>query len=310
MPTATLTWSAPHGDSNAQSTFSATALGALQLLNQYFTALAAFSDVPWQICSFNDSAAPYYLTLKRKTGAAGRILFVVPTSNPALVYNPQLGNLNWNNTNMRIAFFPSATSDTPANILATSGDVFTNPSGGSGLGPSFATATGTNVFTAWVCEDGIALRYGPTTATTSTLVIVGDLLEDSGSNQAPISMAITNGDLSSVTPNASPVVSTSGGISLLSGASIHFGAGLTPPSTIGNYMRDIGPKSAWFHPRSMCSFQLPLGETLKYKLRQIAYGPTPLASYETLTDTGAVLKAISIFPGTTTGQPWLTNFKV
>lgn len=310
MPTATLTWSAPHGDSNAQSTFAATALGALQLLNQYFTALAAFSDVPWQICSFNDSSNPYYLTLKRKSGAAGRIVFVVPTSSPGTTYNPQFGNLNWINSSMRIAFFPSATTDTPANILATSGDVFTNPSGGSGLGPSFTTTTGANVFTAWVCEDGIALRYGPTTATTSTLLIVGDLLEDGSGNQAPISMAVTNGDLSGVTPNASPTVSTTGGFSLYAGSSIHFGAGLTPPSTIGNYLRDLGPKSAWFQPRSLCSFQLPLGEVLKYKLRQIAFGPTPLSAYETLTDTGAVLKAISVFPGTTTGQPWLTNFKV
>lgn len=310
MPTSTLTWSANHGDSNAQSTFAATALGALQLLNQYFTALAAFSDVPWQICSFNDSSAPYYLTLKRKSGAAGRILFVVPTSNPGTTYNPRLGNLNWINTNMRVAFFPNATSDTPANILATSGDVFTSPSGGSGLGPALATTTGANVFTAWVCEDGIALRYGPTTASTSALFVVGDLLEDSGGNQAPISMAITNGDLSGVAPNASPNVSTTGGFSLYAGSSIHYGAGLTPPVTIGNYLRDLGPKSSWFHPRSLCSFQLPLGEVLKYKLRQIAYGPTPLSSYETLTDTGSVLKAISVFPGTTTGHPWLTNFKV
>lgn len=309
MPTATLTWSTNYGDSNAQSTFAATALGALQLLNQYFTALAAFSDVPWQVCSFNDSVAPYYLTLKRKTGSAGRILFVVPTSNPGTTYNPQLGNLSWSNSNMRIAFFPSATSDTPANILATSGDVFTNPAGGSGLGPSFATTTGANVFTAWVCEDGIAFRYGPKTASTSTLVIVGDLLEDGVGNQAPISIAVSSGDLAAA-PIASPSATSTGGLTLLSGASIHFGAGLTPPSTIGNYMRDSGPKSAWFHPRSMCSFQLPLGETMKYKLRQIAYGPTPLASYETLTDTGAVIKAISIFPGTTTGHPWLTNFKV
>ena len=49
---------------------------------------------------------------------------------------------------------------------------------------------------------------------------------------------------------------------------------------------------------------------MKYKLRQIAYGPTPLAAYETLTDTGAVLKAISTYPAATTGFPWLTNFKV
>lgn len=309
MPTATLTWSAPHGDSNLLSTFAASNQGAIQLMNQYFTALAAFSDFPWEVASFEGTTAPWQVTLKRKGGAAGRIIFLAPSSIPGTNYNPQFGTTNWNNTNIRAAFFPAATSDTPANILSASGDVFTNPSGGSGLGPSFAMTTGTNLVCAFACADGIFMRYGTSSTATNT-IIIGDLLEDDLGNQAPISLVVTGGSLDGVAPNASPTVGTVGGISFISGSRVHFGTGWSPPSAIGSYLRDIGPKSTWFYPQSMCSFGLPLGQSLKYKLRQIAIGPTPLTAYETLTDTGPTLKAISTFPAATTGYPWLVNFKV
>lgn len=308
MPTATLTWSGSHGDSNPQSTFAATNQGAIQLLNQYFTALAAFSDFPWQVCSFEGTTAPWYVTLKRKTGSAGRIVFIAVTSAPGSTYNPQLGTFAWNAVGVRSAFFPNATSDTPANILSATGDVFTNPSGYSGLSPNIALTTGANLFGCWACEDGIFLRYG-TSSSTSNIIIVGDLLEDNAGSQSAIAIANTSGSMEFV-PSSTPNSTSMGGLAILSGSSIHFGAGWTPPAGYGAYLRDSGPKSAWFLPRGFASFQLPLGEMMKYKLRQIAYGPTPLAAYETLTDTGSVLKAISTFPAATTGYPWLTNFKV
>lgn len=309
MPTATLTWSAPHGDSNLQSTFAATNQGAIQLMNQYFTALSAFGDFPWEVCSYEGTTAPWYVTLKRKTGAAGRIIFVAVTSAPGTTYNPQFGTMNWSATGVRAAFFPAATSDTPANILATSGDVFTNPSGASGLGPNLAMTTGANLLGGWACEDGLFLRYG-TATTTANVFVVGDLLEDGSGNQAPISIMATGGTLDGIGPTPTPSIATGGGFFLQSGTSIHFGTGFAPPTGIYTYLRNLGSKEAWFLPRSLCSYSLPLGDAMKYKLRQIAYGPSPLAAYETLTDTGAVLKAISTYPGATNGYPWLTNFKV
>lgn len=309
MPTATLTWSAPHGDSNLQSTFAATNQGAIQLMNQYFTALSAFSDFPWEVCSFEGTTAPWFVTLRRKSLAAGRIVFIAVTSAPGTTYNPQLGNLSWTATGVRAAFFPLATSDTPANILSTSGDVFTNPSGGSGLGPNLAMTTGTNLLNCMACEDGLFMKYGPA-ASTSQAFVVGDMLEDDSGVQAPISMMVSSGSFNAITPVITPAVSTAGGFSLLSGSTIHFGVGFSAPTDIGAYLRDLGPKESWFLPRTLCSYSLPLGQSMKYKLRQIAYGPTPLAAYETLTDTGAVLKAISTYPAATTGFPWLTNFKV
>jgi len=310
MPTATLTWSAPHGDSNLQSTFAATNQGAIQLMNQYFTALSAFSDFPWEVCSFEGTTAPWFVTLRRKSLAAGRIVFIAVTSNPGSTYNPQLGNLVWNTVGVRAAFFPLATSDTPANILATSGDVFTSPSGGSGLGPNITMTTGTNLLNCMACEDGLFMKYGAAITTVNAFV-VGDMLEDDVGGQAPISITVAaSGSFDSIAPSATPSVLTVGGFSLQGGVSIHFGSGFSAPSGIAAYLRDNGTKESWFLPRTLCSYSLPLGQSMKYKLRQIAYGPTPLAAYETLTDTGAVLKAISTYPAATAGFPWLTNFKV
>lgn len=308
MPTATLTWSAPHGDSNLQSTFAATNQGAIQLMNQYFTALSAFSDFPWEVCSFEGTTAPWFVTLRRKSLAAGRIVFIAVTSAPGATYNPQLGTFSWSSVGVRAAFFPLASSDTPANILSTSGDVFTNPSGGSGLGPTTTMTTGTNIISGWACEDGIAIRYG-TSSTTAAILIVGDLMEDDSGVQAPISISNTSGSLE-IGPNSNPTATTSGGFSIIGGSNLQFGSGFSPPSGYGSYLRNNGTKESWFLPRSLCSFGLPLGSIMKYKLRQIVYGPTPLSANETLTDTGAVLKAISTYPAATTGFPWLTNFKV
>lgn len=309
MPTATLTWSAPHGDSNLQSTFGASNQGAIQLMNEYFTALSAFSDFPWVVCSFEGTTAPWFVTLKRKSGAAGRIVFIAVASGPGTSYNPQFGTLLWNSAGVRAAFFPNATSDTPANILSGSGDVFTIPTGGTPLSPNYAMTTGTNQLGCWACEDGIFMRYGTDTATTNVFVI-GDMMEDDVGGQAPIAIHSGTATLLGITPNPTPTIATPGGFAFSGGSLIHFGGGMEPNSGVCAYLRDNATKESWFLPRSLCSYSLPLGQAVKYKLRQIAIGPTPLASYETLTDTGVVLKAISTFPGTTGAHPWLTNFKV
>ncbi len=308
MPTATLTWSENHGNSNPQSTFGTTNQGAIQLLNQYFTALAAFADFPWEVCSFEGTTAPWFLTLKRKSGAAGRIVFIGVTSAPNTTYNPQLGNITWNATGVRAGWFPAASSDTPANILATSGDVFTGSAGGEGLGPNFATfATGTNVFTAWACDDGIFLRYGSAAATTRNWV-VGDLLEDDLGNAGPVSWS---GLLfSGATPSTNPAIGDVGGFRVDGANTLHFGSGWTVTGAPYDYLRDDALKRAWYLPISIACFELPPAEMYKYKLRQIATGPTPLAGFEQFVTVGSVLEAMSTHPSTVANYPWLTNFKV
>jgi len=305
---ATLTWSENHGDSNALSTFAATNQGAIQLMNQYFTALAAFSDFPWQVASFEGTTSPWQVTLKRKSGAAGRIIFVATTSAPNTTYNPQLGTVSWTSTGVRAAWFPSATSDTPANILSTSGDVFTTPTGYTGGAGRVVFTTGTWTLTAWGCADGVFLRYGPPSADAAGWIAVGNLMEDASGTEAGIS--ISTGATLVASPSTSPTVATDGFYTMRSAASIQYGSGWTPQSTPSAYLRDNGAKKAWFLPRSLASHMVTGDEVYKYKLRQIAIGPTPLASYERLATVGDVLAAMSCSATVTADRPWLTNFQV
>lgn len=281
----------------------------MQLLNEYFTALAVFADVPWTVASFEGTTAPYQLTLKRKSGAAGRIIFVGVNAAPTTNYNPQLGTMNWNVAGVRVAHFPSATSDTPANILSTTGDVFTNPAGGTGLGANYSSfSTGTHTFTAWLCEDGVFMRYGPP-ASLSAYFLVGDLAEDADGNAAPITF-YTAGAMDSVSVQTTPSIANPGGYMIYLGNVIHLGTGWTYTTTPSNYLRDNGQKKAWFLPRSLACYGLSQDKVFTYKLRQIAHGPAPLAGYERLATVGDVLAAQLAYPSATINFPWLTNFKV
>jgi hypothetical protein len=305
---ATLTWSENHGESAAQSTFGATNQGAIQLMNQHFTALAAFSDFPWTVCSHEGTTAPWYVTLKRKSGAAGRIVFIAVASAPGVTYNPQLGSLSWSSAGVRAAYFPAATSDTPANILATSGDVFTNPAGSTGGGPSQAMTSGTTVFNAFACADGIFMRYGPSNTDATGWIIVGALAEDGAGVEAGISAHFPGAI--STNPASTPNVSTNGAYMMPAGVSIQYGTGWAPTSSPAGFLRDNGAKKAWFLPRSLASFMVTGDAVFKYKLRQIAIGPTPLAAHERLATVGDVLAAQSASASVTADRPWLTNFQV
>jgi hypothetical protein len=310
MPTSTLTWSTQHGDSALQSTFSTTSQGAIQLINAYLTTLQGFSDFPWEVCSFEGTTAPWFVTLKRKNATPGRIVFVGVTTAPNTTYNPQFGTISWGVSGIRAAYFRDATSDTPANILATSGDVFTNPTNPSGMSPNLTMSSGTSYLTGWGCDAGIALRYGPSTSP-SGLFLVGDFLEDNAGELGPsVSFMSSSASLETMNPSASPSVNNSGGFSLVSGQNVFFGNGFVQQVSLSSNLRDNATKRAWFLPRGVCSYQLPFGEMTKYKIRQVAFGPTPIAANETLVDTGAVLKAVSTAATTTTGFPWLTNDKV
>lgn len=307
---ATVTWSASNGESNLQSTFAATNQGAIQLMNEYFTALAAFGDFPWQVCSFEGTTAPWFVTLKRKDGSPGRIIFVAVSSAPGTTYNPQFGTYAWPAASIRAAYFRDATSDTPSNILATSGDVFTNPTNRSGMGATLSMTVGATKLAAWGCAAGIYLVAASGGGAVTAAVAVGDFLEDDVGTEYPASCLWLNGTMDNVPPSAAPAASTSGIHTILSEVAHHFGAGYTAPTALSSFQRDASGKRSWFYPRGLGSYTVQLGSAMKYKLRQIAYGPTPLGSYEQEFNLGGTLNAISTHPGTQPGYAWLVNFKV
>ena len=307
---ATLTWSEYHGESNLQSTFAATNRGAMQLLNQYFTTLSGFADFPWEICSTELTTSPWYVTLKRKSGAAGRIIFMGISSSVGNTMNPQLTNgIGWTTVGVRAAWFPSATTDTPVNIISASGDVFTGSSGYTGLCPTSNMTYGTYNLSCWACADGIFLRYG-TFATNGSMWLVGNMMEDNLGVEAGLAFSCSI-SMDSINPAASLSHTIAGGFSNVSGVTCQFGTGWQPTQTaMSASMRDNAAKKVWMLPRSLFSYQLPTGDGFRFKMRQVAYGPTPLAGFERIAVDGDITMALSTFPTATAGSPWLTNYQV
>lgn len=310
MPTAVLTNKA-NPASPTLSTTAATLPGLMQLIYNYFTSLVGSASCDWQVCSSALGATPYHVALKRKTGAPGRILFLGVTAAPLLVYNPQLSNgISWAAAGLRVAHFPEATSDVPGNMLATSGDVFTNPGNCTGLGANMVTYTGTAVLKLWSNEDGIIMKYGTPLAAPIGFYYVGDL----GVDVTDTAFPVTGYTVSFADPFvATPTLTSPGAWAKVAGIDCHIGQVATYAfSTLNNFLRDNALKKTGYLPVFLGTKNSSMEKIFWGKLRQVGMGPTPLATEEviSLVDGGLPTpKAFGLNSLATTHLAWLTNFK-
>lgn len=281
----------------------------MQLVEQLLTTRSAATDFPWQIASAETTTSPFHLVLKRKSGDPGRIIFVGVTTGPGTTYNPQLSTIIWSASGIRAGFFPAATSDVPANILSTSGDVFTTPTGYTGVTSNFTQFTnGAYTMSVWACQDGIALRWGAGVIGDSMWVI-GDMMENNATDAVPV--AFYNGSMSAtISSTESLTISTTGGFFQLAGVVSHVGHGWTLQTDVSDKLRNSGAKTAGFFPTSLAVIRESLQNVYGYKLRQVCRGPSSLAAYEPMLTTGPVLSAVCMASLATSNAPWLTNFKV
>lgn len=91
-------------------------------LKSLIDAQSANADFAWEVSSSNLGSTPYYVTLKRKDGSAGRILVVCWTSAPA-GNNANILDTAPSTNAVFIAWFPAGNVDTPSNLTASSGTV-------------------------------------------------------------------------------------------------------------------------------------------------------------------------------------------
>lgn len=310
---ALLTWSSDHGYSQPSSDYGSSTQGTIKQLRAYFDTLSAFSDFPWVVASYEETTSPWYVVLKPKSGGPGRLIVVGVSVAPQSTFNPQFGNnFTWTAAGARAAFFPAATSDVPNNILSLSGDVFTNPTPASGFGSVFTFSVPTYVAKCFACEEGIVFTYGAAN-NSAPQWMVGNFLEDAAGDTIPAAISCSS-TLSAGfgVPSTSPSNTSLGAFTLdASQSTVFWGAGPTLSATIVGSLRDLTNHKAFFTPATLASIHTTMlpENVMKYKLRQIAYGPTPLAPYESLSDASG-LQAISLQGGITTGYPWLVNFKV
>lgn len=330
---ATLTWKM-----SPLQTKSGTAIGDLFAdLLAMFTANASDPDYSWQVASSNVASTPYQITLKPKSGGAGRILIVAYTSTPAGV-NPALFDSapSVSGTRVWMAFFPSGNVDTPSNLSAASGAVMGNDTGCTraaycGLLASVYT-TSLQCYYADSAEGIYLFFQNPAQANTyggGAGYLVVDTADDT-ERAAAIGMGAGGAagtSWGSMSGSSSSISFTAGGVSIggSGGAALRvyragasrdafqaFGPTGWASQAIGanDVLTDTTNSRAWFVPVFLLTGDKGAGFTMK--LRQFALGPQSVGAFAKYYETGPTLVAQSVSASTATqnGAPWLMNVKV
>jgi hypothetical protein len=313
MPSATVTW--------AYSTAAKTGTAIANLIDDIVSAVnaaAGDANFKWEVASSNNASTPYYVVLKRKSGAAGRILLVCWTSSPAganaaiLEATPQTNSV-W------MAYFPAGNADTPSNLTASSGTIMGDDTGAVkvvGIG-AVGTIYASNVApTVYAHDDGVLLIL-------QTAASDDDVVDGVGAGAAQsfatlgrqsVSAPVLPADL---VPVAAGQTATSAAASVFRAnrvgdaahALAYSMASNFHSSTGSNVLYDPSPGRAWFIPIPLVSYQIGMG--LQLKLRQVALGPptsSALAVYNTVDASPAAIQPNTNTSGST--SPWLCNFKV
>lgn len=308
MTTSVITWK-PLPDSPALSTVAASVLGWLTVFKNHVDSLAANADMHWEVCSSNLATTPFYVTLKRKAGGNGRMLFLGTTTALNTNYNPQLYNYSWTNLSVRAAWFPDASTDIPANITALSGDVFTGGSTCTGLSPTNSTFNTDDVLKIYSFPDGLFIKQTRPALVTSYMGL-GPLLERY--DEVAIDCAGFTTNLADVLV-AAPSVGTSGWNAKDAGVHYRLSNSLILAYAFNDTkLRNLATKEAAFIPYILGTLDRSYADLTGYKLRQIYRGPQAIASEEILlvNELGVTTeKAFAMIKAAGVG-PWLVNFKV
>jgi len=323
----TLTW---HKSENATKT--GTAIGDLFTdLKNMFDAKSGDSDFKWQVSGSNIGSTPYYIMLKRKSGAVGRILLVAWSSSPAGNNAAILQQAPSTNA-IFMAYFPAGNADTASNLTASSGTIAGDDTGAvkCSAGNAISTVYTTSFQCSWFdCEDGAIIMYQNPAGSTQYWQGAGDLVVDASDVAYPCTIGVPS--------NASNFSTTSGWFSW-NGPSSTINAGQAssgvirtnyggtdrlffpafimntwPAQTLGGgneILRDAGTSKAYFAPMILVGRTVGVGFPLK--LRQIAVGPATSTAFAVYSESGPVVVAMQPNSYTLgqTGSCWLTNFKL
>lgn len=321
---ATLTWAS----SGAITKTGTTIATLLDDIDTMLTAKAGDATFYWQKASKSSASTPYYLVLKPKSGAAGRILLLCYTSAPAGT-QPVLFDQAPSTNVLYVAYFPNGNIDTPTNLTAASGTVMGSDTGAVKVSGNITIAScyAASVQVAYFdsAEAMAFLFQNPASAAVGFLAAGNILVDAADSAYAAVMSTGTTANFGNPSNTCLPWTAST----ILAGAATscvrtNYGAtnrtyfsawlpnGQWANATIGpgDILTDTATSRAWFVPLSLLG--QAKGEGLVLKLRQIGLGPSttgPLVPYNT---TGPVVAArqVSLATAGSNGAPWLTNFKL
>lgn len=322
---ATLTWA-----SSGLGAKTGTAIGNLFAdLVTLITSKAGDSSFYWQVASSNTGSTPYQITLKPKSGAAGRILLVAWSSAPAGNNSAILDGAPGAN-NLYGAYFPAGNVDTPSNLTASSGTIMGDDTGAVKVwaAMNIATIYGASVQPYYFdSQEAMVFCFQNPAATTAFFAVAGAILVDGSDNayDAVLSTATAGSNFGSTI--ASPIPHTVSAVLANSNvACVRTNYG----SSNRVYFLAWYPSGSWANvavsstdiltiTASNLAYFVPLqllgqtkGEGFILKLRQMALGPGTVGAFTVYNTTGPTAAARQVCAATSgaNGQPWLTNFKL
>lgn len=303
-----------------------------------FDSKAADPNFSWEVAASSLAGTPYYLWLRPKSGAVGRILLVCWTTNPAgnnaaiLQSTPQTGS-----SVVYIAYFPNGNAASPSNLTAASGTISgddTNCTMVSSVGVLATIYAASTVPYYFDSAEGLVLCTQNPASSTCYVNFVGELAVDSNDVAYPLSFGSNATGANAFGGTGLAVYSatgySAGGSGQVGAKSSYSSQALLPgsiyptwfPATLPNgwnlqsigvtdILTDTTNTDAWFVscPLVCCGTK---GGGFPLKLRQIAYGPAYLGQFSVYNTTGPVVAARNVQAAISgsNGAPWLTNFKI
>lgn len=322
---ATLTWF----NSGLGVKTGTTAAALIDDLVTLFNSKSADNNFAWQVASSANTGDPLQITLKRKSGAAGRILLLIytsaPASQPAVIFG-QAPTAN----SLYGAFFPQGNVDTPSNLTAAGGTVMGNDTGAVPVwaGLNIVTIYTTSV-QAFYFDSAEAVMFGFQNPETAACYMAGAgylAVDQSDQEWAGV-----------LSFGTSTVASFSSAAGVLPWTSTFPQAGTTTPCFRTNYgssnrvyfqawypsgpqfTQPVGSTDLLTDTTISRSYFLPVhllgqikNEGFVLKLRQIGFGPATTAPFTPYNTTGPVVQARQFNAATAggSGYPWFTNFKL
>jgi len=324
---ATLTW---YNSGNGTKT--GTAIGNLFAdMVTLINAVDVGADFSWEHAGSNTGSTPYYIVLKPKSGAAGRILIVAWSSAPA-GNNAAILDTTPQSNQLYIAYFPSGNVNTASNLTASSGTIMGDDTDCTKVatGPTVSAAYGAN-FQAYYFDSAEACVFGfanPASAGSGLgLMAAGNILIDAADTAYVGALGFVGNPLNNFGTSTAvctwqaPAINAganTAGIRTNYGSSnrIYFQAwtasGAWGSSAVGStdILTSTAVNKAWFVPFPLLG--QTKGEGFILKLRQIAIGPGTVGPFTAYNTTGPVVQArqFSNTTGGGNGFPWVLNFKI
>lgn len=330
---ATLTWY-NSGLATKTGTTIATFLTDLKTL---IDSKSADSNFTWEVSASSLAGTPYYLWLRPKSGAVGRILIISWTSNPA-GNNTAILDGTPVTTMLFMAYFPNGNAASPSNLTAASGSISGDDTDCTKVG---SVGTTTTIYGAnhqcyyFDSAEGIYLCCQNPGTAAAYMGGAGMLVVDAndvayaasygsnGTNQTAFGAA-ANGMVYTATGNqagvgSTPCIKTSyASQAVVSGSYPSWFPAYTPNGPWGataigasDILTDTTNTDAWFVPVPLV-MNITKGGGFPIKLRQVAIGPASQGQFTVYNITGPVTAArnISAYTSATAGYPWLVNFKI